>query len=155
MSDSMVICFIALFVFGFLAIFSARYRPFAKEAFNCVFRRMTLRKCDTGFDKKLKAKITARLMRKNAKVGAFVYKQFEVISWIFTLILIVSLIYSAISVYNIAVYNNCNGPNQGYCAITGNYESSCPAADQCDNPSCNCTTGGTCICPENATCKNG
>jgi hypothetical protein len=149
-----VVCFIALFVFGFLAIFSARYRPFAKEAFNCVFKRMTLRKCDTGFDKKLKAKITARLMRRNQKFGAAVYKNFELISWFFTLVLIASLAYSAISIYNIVVYNNCNGPNSGYCPITGTNETICQEVQNCENPNCSCQTGQTCICPQNETCKS-
>jgi len=148
-----VICFIALFVFGFLAIFSAKYRPFAKEAFNCVFKRMTLRKCDMGFDKKLKAKITGRLMRKSPKTGAFVFKNFEAISWFFTIVMIASLAYSAVSIYNIVVYNNCNGPNSGYCAITGTIGTTCPDVQNCTNPNCDCSTSGACICPEGEYCK--
>lgn len=148
----MVVCFIALFVFGFLAIFSARYRPFAKEAFNCVFKRMTLRKCDTGFDKKLKAKITGKLMAKNPRFGAFVYKRFEAISWIFTFILIVSLVYSAIGIYNIVVYNNCNGPGSTYCPLTGSYGTEC-TIQTCNNPNCNCTSDGICTCPPGEVCN--
>jgi len=149
-----VVCFIALFVFGFLAIFSARYRPFAKEAFNCVFKRMTLRKCDTGFDKKLKAKITGKLMAKSPKFGAFIYKRFETISWVFTLILVVSLVYSAIGIYNLAVYNNCNGPGSTYCPLTGSYGTEC-TIQICNNPNCNCTSGGICTCPPGEACKVG
>jgi len=148
----MVICLIALPVFAVLALFSAKYRPFAKEAFNCVFKRMTFRKCDTGFDKKLKAKITGKLMSKSPKTGAFVYKNFEAISWAFTIIMLVSLIYSAIGVYNLFVYNNCNGP-EGYCPITGSYGTSCPDTNQCDNPNCSCETGGNCTCPPGEYCK--
>ena len=33
-----MICLIALIIFGVLAIFSASYRPLAKEAFDCVLR---------------------------------------------------------------------------------------------------------------------
>jgi hypothetical protein len=149
-----VVCFIALFVFGFLAIFSARYRPFAKEAFNCVFKRMTLRKCDTGFDKKLKAKITGKLMAKSPKFGAFIYKRFETISWVFTLILVVSLIYSAIGIYNIAMYNNCNGPGSIYCPLTGSYGTEC-TIQTCNNPNCTCQEGGNCSCPLGEACKVG
>ncbi len=150
----MVVCFIALFVFGFLAIFSARYRPFAKEAFNCVFKMMTLRKCDTGFDKKLKAKITGKLMNKSPKTGAFVYKYFDAISWIFTIIMIASLFYSAITIYNLAVYKNCNGPGSGYCPLTGTYGTECTTT-LCNNPNCTCQTGGNCICPSGSPCKIG
>jgi hypothetical protein len=151
----MVVCFIALFVFGFLAIFSAKYRPFAKEAFNCVFKRMTLRKCDTGFDKKLKAKITGKLMRKNLKFGSFIYRYFEAISWGFTAVLVFSLVFSAIAIYNIAVYQNCNGPGSTYCPVTGTTGVECPQVQQCDNPACDCQVGGQCICPDNESCKGG
>ncbi len=43
-----MICIFAFFVFAFLAIFSVTYRPLAKEAFECVFRRITLRPCETA-----------------------------------------------------------------------------------------------------------
>ncbi|MFH1751571.1 MAG: hypothetical protein ABH821_01380, partial [archaeon] len=60
-----MICIIALVVLAVLSVFSARYRPYAREAFNCVFRRLTLRKCNTSFDKKMKMKISSRLATKN------------------------------------------------------------------------------------------
>ena len=52
----MVLCVIALIVFGILGIFSASHREYAKEAFNCVFRKATFRPCNTDFNKKLKVK---------------------------------------------------------------------------------------------------
>ena len=104
-----MICIIALIVFSILAIFSARYRPIAAEAFDCVFRRVTLRKCTSGLDKRLKSQITGKLMKKSPKTGRFIYKHFEFISWIFTIILILSIVQSGISVYNFIAYGNCNG----------------------------------------------
>ncbi len=105
-----MICIIALVVFGILGIFSAKYRTIAKEAFDCVFRRLTLRKCTTGLDKRLKSQITGKFMRKHSDLGKVLYKHFEAISWIFTIVLIVSLGYSAYSVGNFFIYGNCNGP---------------------------------------------
>jgi protein-disulfide isomerase len=105
-----MICIIALVVFGILGIFSARYRTIAREAFDCVFRRITLRKCTTGLDKRLKSQITGRLMRKRPGLGKAVYRHFEAISWVFTIALILSLGYSAYSVANLFIYGNCNGP---------------------------------------------
>ncbi|PIN98559.1 MAG: hypothetical protein COT90_03765 [Candidatus Diapherotrites archaeon CG10_big_fil_rev_8_21_14_0_10_31_34] len=106
-----MICFIALIVFAVLGIFSAKYRNYAKEAFDCVFRRMTLRKCTTAFDKKMKMKVTGKLMKTSPKTGGIVFRNFELISWIFTAIMIISFAYSVLGIYNFVVYNNCEGPN--------------------------------------------
>lgn len=110
-----MICFIALFVFAVLGIFSVRYRIIAKEAFSCVFRRITLRKCETDLNTRLKSQIIGSFMKISPKFARFVYRYFEVISWFFTILLIASLIYSAIGVYNYAVYGNCSGPQGGFC----------------------------------------
>jgi len=104
-----MICFIALIVFGILGIFSVKYRQIAKEAFDCVFRRITFRKCESSLDQRLKSQITGKLIKHNPKLAGFVYKRFEIISWIFTIILILSIVYSAWGLYNYAVYGNCNG----------------------------------------------
>ena len=47
-------CLIALIIFGIMGIFSASHRALAKEAFICVFKRVTFRPCDTGFKEKIK-----------------------------------------------------------------------------------------------------
>lgn len=105
-----MICIIALVVFGILGIFSAKYRTIAKEAFDCVFKRLTLRKCTTGLDKRMKSQITGKFMRKRPGLGKAIYKHFELIAWIFTIVLIVSLSYSVYSIANLFIYGNCNGP---------------------------------------------
>jgi protein-disulfide isomerase len=114
-----MICFIALIVFGILGIFSATHRKIASDAFDCVFKRMTLRKCTTGLDVKLKSDITSKFLEKSPKLGALVYKHFEVISWGFTILMIGSMIWSGVSAYNYYEYGNCNGPSvedqQGLC----------------------------------------
>ena len=111
-----MICIIALVVFGVLAIFSASYRPLAKEAFDCVFRKLTLRKCQTGLDKRLKSQITGSIMRKNERTGTFIYKHFDIISTIFTILMIASLGYTLYGGYNFMLWGNCNGPNsQSFC----------------------------------------
>jgi len=110
-----------MIVFSILALFSARYRPLAKEAFDCVFRRVTLRKCESGLDVRVKSKIVGKIMQKSPKLAKPIYKHFETISWFFVILFFVSLIFTANAVYNIIAYNNCNGPgdDSGYCIITG------------------------------------
>src|SRR3990167_5657795 len=73
-----MICILALIVFGILGIFSVKYRIIAKEAFDCVFRRITFRKCTSGLDIRLKAQITGNLMKKAPNIATKVYKNFKI-----------------------------------------------------------------------------
>jgi len=116
-----MICLIALIVFGILSIFSVGYRPLAKEAFGCVFKTATLRKCGSGLDAKIKSGVIGRLMKISPKVAKPVHKYFTVISWIFVIFFFVSLFLSAQVVYNLIKYDNCNGPvdENGFCILTG------------------------------------
>ena len=112
-----MICIIALVIFSILAIFSASYRPLAAEAFDCVFRKVTFRKCKTNLDQRLKSQITGKLLTKSPLLARFVYKRFELLSWLFVILFIVSLAYSAYGGYNYVLYGNCYGPEDtgGFC----------------------------------------
>jgi len=120
-----MICFVALFVFVVLAIFSAKYRPLAKEAFDCVFKRITLRPCESGLDERIKATLVSSIFSKSPKAAAALNKHFELFSWALTILMILSVAYSAIGVYNWWAYGNCNGPDEtGFCvfnALTGEH----------------------------------
>ncbi len=106
-----MICFLALIVFGILAIFSATFRPLAKEAFVCVFKKIRLKPCDTGLDTRIKTTLTGKLMNKNPRLAKFTFRNFQIISWIFTLLMLLSFVYAAYGGYNYYLYGNCNGPN--------------------------------------------
>lgn len=133
-----MICLIAMVVFGLLGIFSIKYRVIAKEAFDCVFKRITLRKCTTGLDKRLKSQITGKLMKKSPKTGKFIYKHFEIISWFFTILLIASLIQSGVSGYNFVKYGNCNGKQSDEFCIFD------PLGARSENPLLESTQSGSC-----------
>lgn len=129
-------------VFAVLGIFSGTHREFAKEAFDCVFRKMTLRKCQTSFDKKMKMKITTKVAGKSDRLGRMVYRNFEIFSWFFTLILILSMAYSAYSVYNLAVYGTCDLQNPDECVFNPNAPAETITAgcsEQCNAPLQNCS----------------
>jgi protein-disulfide isomerase len=150
-----MICVIALVVFGILGIFSARYREVAKEAFECVFRRLTFRKCNSELDERLKSQITGKIMRRSPRIAGFIYKRFEIISWIFLILMIWSMIVSATSVYNYVKYGNCNGPgSDGFCpldVIGGTQTSTCSAVPNHTNLLVNPGPGNdTIIGPGNA-----
>ncbi|MCX6772756.1 MAG: thioredoxin domain-containing protein [Candidatus Micrarchaeota archaeon] len=115
----MVLCIIALPVFLFLSLFSAKYRPLARRAIDCVFKKVTLRKCETGLDDELKAASIAGIMKLHAPSATFVNKHFEAFSLIFTILMILSFVFTAQGIYNFAVYGNCNGPEGGFCIYNG------------------------------------
>lgn len=130
----MSICLLALVILGILSVFSARYRKWAREALDCVSRRVILRPCKTGFNQKVRAKITSKLMGKSTGLARFTHKHFEALSWVFTVMLFVSLVVTAVSAYNLAVYGSCD-PGSGACVFN-------PGAEEiCGNP--NCTGCGT------------
>ncbi len=151
-----MICFIALFVFAVLGIFSASHRELAKEAFDCVFRRMTFRKCESAFDQKMKMRISTGLLKKSPAAGKFVYKHFELISWILTISMIVSFIFAAIGGYNFIMYGNCNGEDSTefcvYDGLVNNGETNtgcgletCGTNEECDyTEESDCTTDCGC-----------
>jgi hypothetical protein len=123
----MVLCIVALVVFGILGIFSAKYRSLAKEAFQCVFRMVTLRPCESSFDEKLKASIIAKTLSFSLPLARVINRQFKALSWIFTLLFFASLAYSAVGVYNYWAYGNCNGPeSSAFCALDAIFR---PGAD--------------------------
>ncbi len=132
-----MICILTLVVAGILGIFSVSHRRLAKEAFDCVFRRLTLRKCQTSLDERIKGKITAKLMKRSSWLAGFVDNHFEIFSWMLTLLLIVSLGYTVFGGINFYLYGNCNGPNEdGFCVFdpTGANTGMSTVADSCGDP---------------------
>ena len=114
-----MLCFIALFVFLVLSIFSAKYRPLARRAIECVVKKATLRPCDTGLDEELKAKSIAGIMKLSPPAASFVNRHFEAFSFLMTLMFFASLFFAAQGFYNFVIYGNCNGPLGGFCVYSG------------------------------------
>lgn len=114
----MVLCFVALFVFAVLGLFSAKYRVLAQEAFDCVARTVTLRPCESRLDERLHAKIVAKMLPVWPAAARVVHKNFQALSLLLVVVFFGSMIYSGVSVYNYWAYGNCNGPNSSeYCVF--------------------------------------
>jgi hypothetical protein len=147
-----MICVLALICFGLLGLFSVKYRSYAKEAFSCVFHRITLRRCVTGFDERIKLKIVSRIFKKSTKLAKFTNRHFEAISWIFTIMLFSSFGYSAYSLYNLATLGVCE-PGSEECVFVpeveecvANCEDMCLCAPEiCESPAYK-ACGGDCTC---------
>ncbi len=111
-------CVLALIIFSILGIFSATHRGLAKEALDCVFRRITFRPCNTGFKEKLKSRILVRLMTRSTFLARLFNKNFELLSWVFFILMAGSTFWVINGGYNYYIYGSCNGLNQsGFCSF--------------------------------------
>ncbi len=112
----MVLCWIALPVFAFLSLFSVRYRKLAKESLKCLFHTATLQKCDSQLDEKLRSDISGRLMKFYPSIAKFFYNYYKLITFVLLVIMLLSLYFSVIGVYNYIKYGSCSGPSdEGFC----------------------------------------
>jgi len=111
-------CIVAFIVLSIISIFSVSHRALAKEAFDCVVRRITLRPCNTGFQEKMKAKITGKLLKRSVIAAKLISKNFELLSWILFIITIASIFWTGKGLYNFYMFGSCNGLNKsGFCAL--------------------------------------
>jgi hypothetical protein len=111
-------CIASFLVLSILGIFSASNRQLAREALDCVLRRVTFRPCNTGFDQKMKAKLVGGVLTRSETAASFINKNFEVLSWIFIIFFAVSSFFAVRGIYYYYVYGSCNGLNQtGFCAF--------------------------------------
>ena len=109
-----MICIIALIVFGVLGIFSTTHRKLAKEALDCVARRVVLRPCETGFDQRIKSLVVGKFLR-FPWLARPLYRHFEIFSWLLIGLMVVSTFFIAQGVFNYVRYGNCNGEQGGFC----------------------------------------
>jgi len=104
-------CIVAFIALAILGIFSASNRMLAREALDCVFRRVTFRPCTTGFDEKMKAKILGTVITRSEVAARVINNNFELLSWTFFILLTASSIWAVRSTYLFYVTGSCNGLN--------------------------------------------
>ena len=129
-------CIVAFVILGIMSLFSATHRALAKEAFDCVFRRVTFRPCNTGFQEKIKAGFTAKFATHAPWLARFINKRFELLAWVFMIITLGSLFWAGHGVYNFYLYGSCNGLNDtGLCLLdpTGENNRVSPT-ESCERP---------------------
>jgi|SRR3989344_2995554 len=155
----MVLCFIALPIFLLLGIFSVKYRILARDAFECIGRTITFRKCKSQLDERIKSHLTGKIIKISPQFGMFVYRKFQIISIIFIILIIASLFFSITGLVNYLKYGNCYGlgENNYFCPYADLFGSPEPSTscdpELCSNPACSCQQGEECICEVNETCK--
>jgi hypothetical protein len=74
-----------------------------------------------------------KILRKSPSAAGFVNRHFETLSWLFVILTVVSAALSVQAIYNLIMFQNCNGPNSSeFCAITGKggaANEACPTPD--------------------------
>jgi protein-disulfide isomerase len=111
-------CIISFVVLSILGIFSASNRVLAREALDCVFRRVTFRPCNTGFDEKMKAKILGVVITRSEGAAIFLNKYFEALAWVFFVLMLASSVMFVRGLYLFYVTGSCNGLNDtGFCVF--------------------------------------
>lgn len=111
-------CIVAFIILSVIAIFNAAYRGLAKEAYDCVFRRITFKPCNTGFKEKMKAKLSGQLLNRSVRAARFFNHHFELLAWIFFILTIGSIFWTGKGLFNFYMYGSCNGLNKsGFCAL--------------------------------------
>jgi hypothetical protein len=133
-----MLCIASFIVLLILSVFSARFRPYVGEAYDCVFRRLTFRPCNTGFDVKVKSKIAVELSKRSERLARLFQRYFELISWIFVLSFFVSLLWTLRGGYLFWTTGSCNGLNQGgFCVLDPS-----GANNEVSSTGIECRTGG-------------
>ncbi len=134
-------CVISLVVLSILGIFSASNRQLAKEALDCVLRRVTLRPCTTGFDERMKAKILGVVIVRSEGAASFLNRNFERLSWVFFLVMLISLVWTVRGFYLFYATGSCNGLNDSsFCVFD-------PAGE--NNQVSSSNSGGGCAVSDN------
>lgn len=114
----MVLCLIALPVFAVLSIFSVKYRKLTKDALECLLKTVTLRKCSSGLDDRIRSDMTGTFLKYSPKTARFFYKHYKIISWIILILFLWSAYASGVGLYNYAIHGNCNGAQStAFCVI--------------------------------------
>ena len=127
-------CLLSAIILGVLSLFSASHRPLAREALDCVLRRVTFRPCTAGFKEKMKGKIIGRLLDRSPLAARFVHQRFELLSWIFFVLMMLSTVWTIRGGYNYYMYGSCNGLNStGFCVFdpTGKSNQTSSLSTQC------------------------
>jgi hypothetical protein len=114
----MVLCLLALPIFAVLSIFSVKYRKLTKDSLECLFKTVTLRKCSSGLDDRIRSDVTGTFLKYSPSTARFFYKNYKIISWIILILFLWSTYASGVGIYNYAVHGNCNGPQStAFCVI--------------------------------------
>ncbi|MBI5135553.1 DsbA family protein [Candidatus Uhrbacteria bacterium] len=113
-----MVCILSFIVLSITGLFSSTHRELAKEAWGCVWRRVTLRPCTVGFKEKIKGRLVAWLLGRSTLAAKILNRYFELLSWTLVVLTMVSTFWTVRGLYNYYFYGSCNGLNStGFCVF--------------------------------------
>ncbi len=112
-------CIAAFIILAILSIFSASYRSLAKKAWHCVGRKIRFKACDISFAEEMKGRLLGKLIIRRPKLAKFLNRWIDVLSFIFVLLTIWSLVTAFLAGLNLWVYDTCNPTSGESCSLGG------------------------------------
>jgi hypothetical protein len=112
-----VFCIAAFIVLVVMAAFSARYRRYVGTAWNCVWRRVTFRPCDTTFKQDIKDHLLAPIAARRPGLVRPAGITLEVLAVLVILTTIWSGYTVVKSAVNLYVYGTCNKQDSASCTL--------------------------------------
>ncbi|HJV64369.1 MAG TPA: DsbA family protein [Geomonas sp.] len=105
-------CIVSFLILAVVGIFNASCRELAREAWSCVFRRVTLRPCTTGFDERMKSRILGSVINRSETAARFLSRNFELLSWTMFVLMAASTLFAARGIYLFYVTGSCSGSSE-------------------------------------------
>lgn len=121
-------CIAAFIILAIIGIFSVGYRRLAAQAWKCVARKTTFRKCDPTFKEEMKARLLGKLIVRRPVFARFLDKWIEVFAFLFVIMMIWSLAVGVRSGLNLYVYDTCDPADAASCAL-GSHGCSVPTLE--------------------------
>lgn len=110
-------CIAAFIVLAIISIFSASHRKLAKKAWDCTFRRITFRPCDSNFKDETKNWLLARVANKTPRLIKVADIGIEIASFVLVILTVWSLLSVMMSGLNLYVWGTCTPNDAAACSL--------------------------------------
>jgi hypothetical protein len=110
-------CIAAFIILAVMAVFSARYRRYVGTAWNCVWRRVTFRPCDTTFKQDIKDHLLAPVAARRPGLVRPASVALEILAVLVILTTVWSGYTVVKSAVNLYVYGTCNKQDSASCTL--------------------------------------
>lgn len=114
-----IITFILFLIFFPILGFFPEYRRLFRRSWQCFFKRVTFQPCDIDLGTELKSKFLGKLIFRWPRVAKFIDKTFSFWVFLFVILNIWSLWYTALAGLNLWVYDTCEPISGEGCALSG------------------------------------
>ena len=109
-----MICLVGFGFFAFMGLFSAAYREYTRDAWECMKSKASAEPCESGFDERYRGFAVDQAMKVDMRLARFFKNYFEEINWAIFIIFGVLTLFTTEGAYNLVLHGTCNpGGNCG------------------------------------------